>query len=302
MSTEPRLQKTVISIATFRRPALLRSLLIECVQQATEVARAVRIVVVDNDPAESAREVVAQFDSVDYVAEHTPGIAAARNRGLDALTADDEAMIFIDDDEIPSPGWLSALLTYADATGADVVTGPVEPLIDDAVPQWILRGGFWRRQSRESGSIPDSVATNNTLMRLSAWRPTGIRFSEALSMKGGSDTEFFRSLRAGSDIRVLWCSDAVVQEHILPARANAKWLFRRAVRIGNINARYRGRVKAFVGGLARVAVGAPYIVIDYFVHRQPMARSWNMLAHGVGMIGNVLSIDVVEYRRGRSGK
>ncbi len=51
---------------------------------------------------------------------------------------------------------------------------------------------------------------------------------------------FFRSLRAGSDLRVLWCSDAVVQEHILPARRNAKWLFRRAVRIGNINARGTG--------------------------------------------------------------
>jgi len=293
--------QAVISIATFRRPALLTELLSVCVGQVRELGRSVRIVVVDNDPARSAGEVVAAFPEVEYVAEPEPGIAAARNRGLDALTARDDAIIFIDDDEVPADGWLRALIGYADATGADVVTGPVEPLIDDRVPSWIIRGGFWRRQHQTTGASPDSVATNNTLLRLSAWRRHEYRFSQALSMKGGSDTEFFKNIRAGSAVSVLWCGDAVVKEHVLPERANAKWLFRRAIRIGNINARYRGRVNAFVSGLARIAVGAPYVAVDLLIHRQPMARSWNMLAHGVGMAGNALSIDVVEYRRVKSG-
>lgn len=302
MRSHPMIGSTVISIATFRRPALLSSLLSECLEQAAQVGSAVRVVVVDNDPQESARETVSVFPSVEYLAEHAPGIAAARNRGLDALKPSDDAIIFIDDDERPSPGWLHALLAYADETSADVVTGPVEPVVDEQVPHWIIRGGFWRRQSQPTGSVPSSVATNNTLLRLSCWRSDPVRFSEALSMKGGSDTEFFRTLRAGSDLRVLWCAGAVVQEYILPERANSKWLFRRAVRIGNINARYRGRTAAVLGGVARVAVGGPYIALDYITHRQPMARSWNMLAHGVGMIGNVLTIDIVEYRRGRSEK
>ncbi len=59
-----------------------------------------------------AREVVAQIDLSINVAEHSPPESRrARNRGLDALTAGRRAKIFIDDDEIPSPGWLSALLT-----------------------------------------------------------------------------------------------------------------------------------------------------------------------------------------------
>ncbi len=297
----PRIAQAVVSIATFRRPALLESLLAVCVEQAAALDSHVRIVVVDNDRAETAKATVERFPTVEYLAEPEPGIAAARNRGLDALSVDDDAIIFIDDDEIPSEGWLRALIDYADSSGADVVTGPVEPLIDDRVPQWIVRGGFWRRHYQATGGSPDSVATNNTLLRLSAWRVEEHRFSQALSMKGGSDTEFFKNIRAGSQVKVLWCGDAVVNEHVLPERANAKWLFRRAVRIGNINARYRNRVSAFFAGIARVCIGAPYVLLDYLIHRQPMARSWNMLAHGVGMIGNALSIDVVEYRRPKTG-
>lgn len=295
------LRSVVISIATFRRPDLLSQLLESCTAQATEVDANVRIVVVDNDPRESARSTVVGFPSVEYLAEPTPGIAAARNRGLDATRDADDAIIFVDDDEIPMAGWLRALLAYADQERADIVTGPVEPLITDAVPRWIVSGGFWRRQNSVSGSVPNSVATNNTLLRLAAWRVSGTRFSEALSMKGGSDTEFFRALRAAAPLIVLWCADAVVQEHVIPERANAKWLFRRAIRIGNINARYRKRTNALVGGIARISIGAPFIALDFLTRRQPMARSWNMLAHGLGMVGNVFNVDVVEYRRTTNG-
>lgn len=301
LPTSPVIRSAVISIATFRRPELLSQLLKACTAQAAEVSADVRIVVVDNDPRESARSTVSRFAKAEYLAEPTPGIAAARNRGLDATRDDDDAIIFVDDDELPTAGWLQALLEYADREHADVVTGPVEPLITDDVPRWIVSGGFWRRQNSASGSVPNSVATNNTLLRLAAWRVSGTRFSETLSMKGGSDTEFFRAVRAASPLTVLWCADAVVQEHVLPERANAKWLFRRAMRIGNINARYRKRTKALFGGIARIGIGLPFIAIDFLAHRQPMARSWNMLAHGLGMVGNVLNVDVVEYRRTTNG-
>ncbi|MEZ3157322.1 glycosyltransferase family 2 protein [Microbacterium sp. BWR-S6Y] len=291
----------MISIATFRRPNLLEQLLDVCTAQIAEVDAAVRIVVVDNDPLGSAKDVVSRFQSVQYAMEPSPGIAAARNRGLDAARIDDDAIIFIDDDEVPADAWLRTMLEFADTHDADIVTGPVEPLMTDAVPRWIVSGGFWRRQNSPSGSVPASVATNNTLLRLAPWRESGIRFSEALSMKGGSDTEFFRAVRAASPLRVSWCAEAVVREHVLAERANARWLFRRAIRIGNINARYRKRPQALLGGIARIGVGLPFIALDFIVRRQLMARSWNMLAHGVGMVGNVLNVDVIEYRRKKNG-
>lgn len=286
-----------ISIATYKRPTLLRGLLEECLLQADEVDVDVHVIVVDNDRDGSAAATVACFAGVEYICEARPGIAAARNRGLRAVSDSTDGVIFIDDDEIPAAGWLSALLAYADSTGADVVTGPVEPLATESTPEWVILGGFWQRGSHETGHIPVSVATNNTLLRMGCWRSNPVWFSEELSMKGGSDTEFFRQLRSSRSVEVLFCADAVVREYILPERANVRWLFRRAVRIGNINGRYRSRVRSMLGGIARVMIGAPLTMIDLVVRRHYVARSFNMLAHGMGMIGTAFDLDIVEYQR-----
>lgn len=289
--------RVVIAIATYKRPDLLRDLLRACTAQARELEQQIRIIVVDNDPAETAHSTCDGFGDVDYFVEPRSGIAAARNRALAELRDEDDAVIFVDDDEIPTHRWLETLVTYAIRTGADVVTGPVQPILDETVPHWISRGGFWRRADQPTGTSPASVATNNTLMRLKCWRLDPVQFSEELSLKGGSDTEFFRQLRGSRGVLVLWCHNAVVEERVLPERANARWLFRRAIRIGNINARYRAPSSALGGGLARVVIGVPYISLDWLRNRQFLARSFNMLAHGVGMIGQVLDRDVVEYRR-----
>ena len=44
-----------------------------------------------------------------YVHEPAPGISAGRNRALDEA-GDADLLSFIDDDEVPRPGWLSALI------------------------------------------------------------------------------------------------------------------------------------------------------------------------------------------------
>ncbi len=72
---------------------------------------AIRVLVIDNDPAGSGEAVVSALDSdaVRYVHEPRPGIAAARNRALDEAASYD-LLIFIDDDEWPNPTWLQSLL------------------------------------------------------------------------------------------------------------------------------------------------------------------------------------------------
>ena len=68
---------------------------------------AVGVLVVDNDPAAGARDAVESFAprsagvSVRYVHEPQPGISAARNRAL--AEAASRLLVFIDDDERPSP-------------------------------------------------------------------------------------------------------------------------------------------------------------------------------------------------------
>ena len=285
-----------VLIATFRRPEMLQTLLAAIDREAGTTAATVRVVVVDNDPEGSAAPVVARHTLAEYRHEPTPGIAAARNTGLRALGAED-AFIFIDDDEVPDPGWLQQLLRAAESTGADVVTGPVVPVFGPEIPTWIERGGFWRRENHPDGEYLGNVATNNTLVRTSYWAKDPVTFDHRLSLKGGSDTEFFRTLSSTRPGLVIWSSSAVVREAVLPQRASARWLLRRSIRIGNVNGRYRSGTSAVLGGLARIAVGAPLTVVDRVVARHYRARSLNMLGHGLGMVGVAVGREVQEYRR-----
>nr|WP_284288167.1 glycosyltransferase family A protein [Angustibacter aerolatus] len=76
----------VIAVLTYRRPDDLAQVLPALVVQAAATAPRARVLVVDNDPDAGAREAVAAFaaDGVEYAHEPQPGIAAARNRALDA--------------------------------------------------------------------------------------------------------------------------------------------------------------------------------------------------------------------------
>lgn len=285
-----------VLVATFRRPEMLSTLLSALSHESNEVSANIRIIVVDNDPGRSAAEVVERYPQVVYRHEPTPGIAAARNAGLRALETED-AFVFIDDDEVPDRGWLGKLLDVAEETGADVVTGPVIPIFGPEVPLWLEAGGFWRRENHPDGEYNGNVATNNTLVRTRYWAQDPVDFDQRLSLKGGSDTEFFRRLAATRDGLVIWAGSAVVREAVLPERANARWLLRRAVRIGNVNGRYQSAFRSAAGGIVRVLVGAPLTAVDRVSSSHYRARSLNMLGHGIGMLGVALGREVHEYRR-----
>lgn len=256
-----------------------------------------RITVVDNDEDQSARDVVSSFERATYKTEMHPGIPAARNASLDSILPDDDFVLFVDDDEFVSPNWVDLLLSTAERMQADVVTGPVIPDFPPGTPAWISSGGFWQRLRHPSDSPIDHVATNNTLVRTSLLRrKPEVRFQDRFRFTGGSDTQFFLDL-ADDETVFLWNDDAAVFETVIRERANAKWLFRRAMRIGNVNARYENsRFKLFVGGLARIAAGATLSAWSLLVRHRLEAHPFNMTAHGIGYLGSFLSIDIQEYK------
>lgn len=108
--------RIAIAVITFRRPALLEALLDSLLAQElpAEEEYAVRIIVVDNDDEGSAFDVIkrAAEDSrypVEAATEPEPGIPFAREKSV-LLAWDDDALIFVDDDEVAPPGWLCTLL------------------------------------------------------------------------------------------------------------------------------------------------------------------------------------------------
>jgi glycosyltransferase involved in cell wall biosynthesis len=105
----PDVRPIVVTVATYRRPRLLAELLRSLESMSSK--RTFRVVVVDNDADASAREVaLSSALEVTYVVESAPGIAEARNRGLDEVTSADSAVVFVDDDERVAVDWLDKLV------------------------------------------------------------------------------------------------------------------------------------------------------------------------------------------------
>lgn len=216
-------------VATYKRPRSLAGTLQSLARQELPAGVSLRVVVVDNDAAETGRPVVEQFrqQGADclYVCEPVANVANARNRALREACSDYAA--FIDDDEVADPQWLSSMLGASKQYSAAIVFGPVVPVLPAGTPRWVTRGRFFDRPRFATGTARETGATNNVLMHLAAIRATAITFDPAYGRTGGEDADFFHRLtRAG--LRSVWCDEAIVLEHVIPERTSVSWLLRRA--------------------------------------------------------------------------
>lgn len=314
--------RTTVAVLTYRRPGLLRALLPELLDQAADVCPVwgpVRVLVVDNDPEAAGRPVVAERSaeaapdvSLVHVHEDTPGIAAGRNRAL-AEAADSELLVFIDDDELPSPGWLAHLLRTREETDAAAVAGTVTSRFPGPLPEWISAGGFFERRRLRTGTPIDVAATNNLALHLPQVRAAGLAFDARFGLTGGEDTLFTRQL-AASGARMVWCAEAVVTDLVPLERATPRWVMRRAFSSGNsvtrvdlamaptTRARCAAGLRGTLRGGARVLGGgarwAGGLLVRDPTHRARGARS---LARGAGMLAGALGHGYQEYGGGSTG-
>ncbi|WP_382307698.1 glycosyltransferase family 2 protein [Herbiconiux sp. UC225_62] len=297
---QPQGGHVAIGIATFKRPELLRALLTSIVETCD--LEGLTVFVIDNDPLESAATVCAEFAEsvVRYEAEPQPGIAAARNRFLD-IVGDETYLIFVDDDETVTAGWLAALIEASERLNGDVISGPVIPLFPPDAPQWAVDGMFFERARHPTGTALEVAATNNTLVRSSVLRRLApFRFDESFSMTGGSDTDFFHRLRQGG-ATLYWCDDAIVEEVVPASRMTWRWVRSRAQRTGEVRARIllrdgrRGRLLA--ESIARMFLGGARLAILRLQGRSPNARALNPAYRGWGMIQVLRGRFIHEYQR-----
>lgn len=303
-----------VAMATYQRPDDVAVVLPLLVEQACSVTERtgidIDVLVVDNDPSQGARHVVVEHAGARYVAEPEPGISAARNRALTESNRSD-LLAFIDDDERPEPGWLSALLETWRRTQAAAVAGPVRTEFTGRLHPWIASGGFLSRGHRTSLCTGDEIsqaATNNLLLDLRQVRATGLQFDVHFGLSGGGDSLFTRALTAAGG-RIVWCAEAVVTERIRADRLNVRWMLARALRYGNTDVRVGlalnssrstsvPRVRGVIGGLSRVMVGSVRWsagVIGRSVRRRALGAV--TIARGVGMILGAGGYVYREYRR-----
>lgn len=295
-------KKLIIGIATYKRPEGLTALLNSILEDKSSASSS--IVVVDNDPDGGAKTVAGLFEhmNVTYLHQPTPGIAAVRNCALDfAVDQHADALIFVDDDEHVSSGWAGRLSDAQEHWDADVVCGPVVPVLEDDAPGWVRWGRFFERESGVTGGNVRWPATNNVLIRLtSPGLAEGIRFREEFSMTGGSDTDFFYNLRE-LGAKFVWCEEATVWESVPPERATLQWLWRRGRRLGNVSARMMSRrhSRPYVAAVAsaRIAASIPMALFALVSRRHSLGNAAMQLPKGIGMLQALKGNLIIEYKR-----
>ena len=300
-----------ICVATHCRPLGLERLIrgLATLELTRCSPSAVTIVVADNDPAASARATSEALRGairwpIEYVHEPRRGIPFARNACVNAARrVGAELLAFIDDDEVPEPAWLDQLLVVMRDTGAGIVTGPVLPAFEEAVPAWIQRGGFFDRERHETGASQERAVTGNVLLRMDLLDGMSTPFDERKPLSGGTDTHLFRRLIVAGE-RIVWADDAIVHEYNPSSRLTAKWLMRRSFRVSSnwssteaeLDPGMRVRAARFGKALVRIAQGVALFPVGLVAGRHVLVRSGQFVATGAGFIAGMTGHELQEYR------
>lgn len=299
-----------ICVVTFKRPEGLTRLLESFRKLHCPDGLEVRVVVVDNDAAESAREVVDRCALVvpfplSYAVEPERGLSRVRNTALRHAALSDW-VAFIDDDEWPEPDWLERLVETQRQTGADVVLGPSVPWFDVPPPRWIQDGGFFERARFPTGQrIPFWRArTSGVMIRGASLANLGSDpFDDRFGSVGGEDRVFFYQLEKNG-ARIIWVDEAVVNECVPASRANARWLVRRGYRTGDSRSlmlvlvedgSLARRVKRTGRGMYEMAVGLVALVTGC-ARTHTRIAAVQRVAIGAGLIAGAAGVRYEEYR------
>lgn len=320
---ESRGVQVSVVIPTFRREHLLPRLLQRCAAQEGMAPDGYEVVVVDNTPEATARVIVTNLASrapvaIRYVHEPQAGISHARNRGI--AEAEGELIAFVDDDEIPSPGWLASLMRAQQTFRADVVLGPVRPIFDAAPSRFLglFRAFFTQSSDADTGTrvSPNTpfrfgsrsacyraMASNNALMVRSRCFTSATPFDPRLGLTGGEDTLFFKQLHMARR-RIVWCREALVHEHVPKERLTGRFILRRKFRDGQITTSTCLMVRPrrllelliwLVVGLIQIAAGSILAVLSFPFSRARSLKSLSMAATGLGKLAFMSNLKQHQY-------
>jgi glycosyltransferase involved in cell wall biosynthesis len=269
----------------------------------------VRLVVVENHPAAAHRADVEALARrvpmrVDYVVEPRRGIPQARNAAVRAALPDADYVVFIDDDELPEPGWLTELLVTRRRTGADIVTGPVLPDFAPDAPRWVVDGRFFERPRYADGEQIHYAWTSNVLIARSAFDVADPPFDERFGLAGGEDTYFFRQAHLAGK-RIVWSDKALVREAIPNSRCTVPWLLRRAYRRGNtlsicmvsLEDSARRRAKRVAHAIVALAHGIAIATTAAWRGRPALVRGAARVCFAAGLAAGMTGHVYHEYER-----
>jgi glycosyltransferase involved in cell wall biosynthesis len=298
-----------ICIPTFRRPTGLARCLQAISALKTDVS--VQIVVADNDAdgrdgiAICQQLLAAGFDiPIVAVAVSERGIAQARNALIaEALKNPDIQFIaMIDDDEWPEPQWLQALLDAQRLTQAEVVGGPVRRIFEKPVPEHLAIANLADFSKMPTGPIEWVDATSNILFAASVFRSRPSPwFDPVFGLLGGEDTDMLLGFKL-TGMKFGWAHDAMVLEDMPISRSSARWMLKRAYRIGNtytlVHLKHRPPGFGLVSEAVRVAGTLSFVAVTlivFFWHPAKRFEAMRLGARVLGKLSGLFGYRHVEY-------
>lgn len=293
-----------VLVPTFRRPQLLAKTLAGFLAQRDCASSDFEVIVVDNCPDASARPI---FDrAVDdaggrvclsFLHEPRPGISHARNTALAAARGD--GVLFLDDDQEPTPMLIAHYLRAQASTGAPILIGPVEAVFEAGVdePDADMRAYFSRHYAvPDLSDISDDIArlgTNNAFFDRRICFPDPDPFAPALGLVGGEDTLIFRSLRQRG-LRFVWVAEARAYEFVPRQRQTSGYMQLRRFRSGQIRVLTCLRLTPprVVDAAMWMAIGAAqcafYLLLSALLRLIGNGRWRHMMGRAYGGAGKVL--------------
>lgn len=281
-----------VCICTYRRLDLLAALLDSLARQ--NFSKFFETIVVDNDAAGSAAAVVENAKvrqpglNIRFAVEQRKGVSFARNTAVSLARG--EFVAWIDDDEIASDDWLTALVATQAASGADGIFGPVIPIFPEGSRSWPRRSGVFERPRHRTGTQIDAreARTGNALVKACWFRTDVPPFDIRLANTGGEDYDFFARLESRG-ARFEWCDEAAVFELVPFERQRLAWVLERGLR-GAVNYWYgrpasgvRMAIQASLGGAEFAVFGIAGIMVSPFGLHYAI-RMWRRAVGGLGRI------------------
>ncbi|ESA38884.1 glycosyl transferase family 2 [Leptolyngbya sp. Heron Island J] len=301
------LVKVSICVATYKRPNLLRDLLVSLnnltfTQSSIPV---IEVIIVDNDSACSAKATVEQIRSsfqwpLTYFVEANQGVTYARNRCIQEASRDSDFIAMLDDDETATPQWLDELLINQQKSNAEIVTGPSLAVYKDnqQVPDWIRVGGFYSFPRYETGKRMETAFTNNVMFStklLKNLKDNETLFDNRFAQNGAEDAYLFSCLNK-QGYKIVWVDDAVLHEPVDDKRLSLNWILKRGFWSWSVHSFIEAelypsfKIQAIraIKGLGLIFIGLVTIVPSLLLGRAKVAWALLRVSRGMGTLSGLL--------------
>lgn len=229
-------QKNGISVLvpTFQRLQGIERTLTSLLQQALPDAP-FEIIVADNDPVASARELVssiaAQADKeIIYLHCDVPGVSNARNTMM--ARARGRYIFWLDDDQVAGPNWIKGLLSTAEKFGAALVFCPTRSILEGQTD----RPEEYKKFFDRAGPVDERMierfhGCGNSMMDVSKFDLPSPVFCPTANQSGGEDDKLFTFIQ-DQDVITAWTPHVFTEEYIPASRSTPQYIIKRSLAWG----------------------------------------------------------------------